>query len=55
MSLPTTADVERALLKRGWLAHQSPDFQRTVLQRARLVSLRAGEHVFHVGDVTGGV
>ena len=40
MSLPTTVDVERALLKRGWLAHQSQDFQRTVLQRARLVSLR---------------
>ena len=49
------ADIERAVLKRGWLAHQSPDFQRAVRQRARLVSLHAGEHVFHVGDATGGV
>jgi CRP/FNR family transcriptional regulator, cyclic AMP receptor protein len=55
MASPAKADVEAAVLKRGWLAHQAPDFQRAVLQQARLVSLRADEYLFHAGDATGGI
>ena len=55
MASPARADVEAAVLKRGWLAHQAPDFQRAVLQKAQLVSLRACEYLFHAGDATGGV
>ena len=55
MTSPARADIERAVLKRGWLAHQSPEFQRAVLDRTRIVSFSAGEHVFHAGDRIGGV
>ena len=55
MASRAKADVEAAVLKRGWLAHQAPDFQRAVLQQARLVSLRADEYLFHAGDATGGI
>lgn len=48
-------DIEAVLTSRGWLAGCDPAFRRAVLERARPVSMRRGEVVFHAGDLAGGI
>lgn len=47
--------AKRAVLKRGWLADQDHDFQKAILERAKLQEYPVGSRVFEVGDFRGGI
>lgn len=49
------AEANEIVLKRGWLTHTPPVFQREVLQRCRLHHFRQGDTIYSVGDRSGGM
>lgn len=49
------AEIEAMLVSRGWLAGCEPALIGAILHRARSVSFRADEVVFHAGDLAGGI
>jgi CRP/FNR family transcriptional regulator, cyclic AMP receptor protein len=48
-------EAEKRILRRGWLAAQTPALQSAILKKARLVSYPAGDFLFHAGDDLGGI
>ncbi len=47
--------MQDILKKKGWLSATPDGFQRTVLARGDVLSLRTAESLFHAGDDPGGI
>jgi len=51
----TKEEAGRLMGTRGWLARHPEAFRAEVLERSRLIHLKADEVVFHLGDPAGGI
>lgn len=47
--------IEEPLRRKGWLSSTPDEFQRTVIARGDVLSLRTAESLYHAGDDPGGI
>jgi CRP-like cAMP-binding protein len=48
------SEIERRIVKRGWLSRQPAGFRRRLLSVGHVVRIGAGSGLFHAGDERGG-
>jgi len=53
--MPLVETAKKVVIDKGWLSMTPPSFQRAVLDRCLLLTFRAGDSVYRLGDPPGGM
>ncbi len=53
--MPKRASTQEIVSRQGWLSYPPAPFRRAVLDRCKLLKLKAGATIYSVGDPPGGM